>query len=143
MTGTIANLSYGETKKPTVIYVFSTSCGWCERNLDNVNFLATKEKDSYRFIGLSIDRDVSQLGDYIAKTSLPFPIYHSPPTAIWTDYKLGGTPMTIVISPEGKVLEDWSGAYAEATREQVESFFKIKLPGIKPASNEFSRETIH
>jgi len=49
--------------------------------------------------------------------------------------------VTIVISSEGKVLDDWSGAYAQATREDVESFFKIKLPGITPTSNDRSFET--
>jgi len=143
LSGTPVNLSYSETSSPTVIYVFSTSCGWCDRNLENIKFLAASRKDSYRFIGLSIDRDVSQLGDYVTKVKLPFPIYHSPSPLMWNDYKLGGTPMTIVISTEGKVLDDWSGAYAQSIRENVESFFKIKLPGIKPATSDGSFEPVH
>jgi peroxiredoxin len=142
LSGTPVSLSYSESSSPTVIYVFSTSCGWCDRNLENIKFLATNRKDNYRFIGLSIDRDVSQLGEYVTKAKLPFPIYHFPSQLMWNDYKLGGTPMTIVVSTDGKVLEDWSGAYAQANRENVESFFKIKLPGIKPAINDASFETV-
>ncbi|HEV8429367.1 MAG TPA: TlpA disulfide reductase family protein [Pyrinomonadaceae bacterium] len=143
LSGTPINFSYSDSSLPTVIYVFSTSCGWCDRNIENINFLATNRRDSYRFIGLSIDRDVSQLSDYVTKAKLPFPIYHSPSPLMWNDYKLGGTPMTIVVSPEGKVLDDWSGAYAQAIGKNVESFFKIKLPGIRPATNEGSFETVH
>jgi len=51
--------------------------------------------------------------------------------------------MTIVISTEGKVLDDWSDAYAQSIRANVESFFKIKLPGIKPATSDGSFETVH
>ncbi|HYX28490.1 MAG TPA: TlpA disulfide reductase family protein [Pyrinomonadaceae bacterium] len=136
------SLSYADSKLPTVIYVFSTSCGWCERNLDNINFLASNLKNNYRFVGLDIDRDVGQLATYATETKLAFPIYHSPTPATWSQYKLGGTPMTIVVSSDGKVLEDWSGAYAEATRLQVESFFGTKLPGILPVSSDGSKETI-
>jgi peroxiredoxin len=143
MSGESVNVSYADSERPTVIYVFSASCGWCEKNLENIKFLATSLKGSYRFVGLSIDRDRVQLEEYMTKTNLPFPVYHSPPTATWTDYRLGATPMTIVVSPEGKVIEDWSGAYAEPTREEVESFFKIKLPGIPPMSSDRGFQTVH
>jgi hypothetical protein len=133
-------LSFGDSKLPTVIYVFSTSCGWCERNLDNIKFLAGNVKDNYRFVGLDLDRDVSQLATYATVSKLGFPIYHTPAASTWSQYRLGGTPMTIVVSPE--VLNDWSGAYAEATRFEVESFFSTKLPGIPAVSSDGSRQTI-
>ena len=46
-------------------------------------------------------------------------------------YKLGSTPQTIVISPEGKVLQDWVGAYVGDQKSQVEAFFQVTLPGLR------------
>jgi hypothetical protein len=36
-----------------------------------------------------------------------------------------------VISPEGKVLQDWAGAYVGDQKSEVEAFFHVSLPGLK------------
>jgi len=41
------------------------------------------------------------------------------------------TPQTIVVSPEGQVVENWTGAYTEEQQKQVEQYFGITLPGLK------------
>jgi len=87
-------------------------------------------------------RRSDQLATYATESKLGFPIYHTPAASTWSQYRLGGTPMTIVVSPEGRILNDWSGAYAEATRFEVESFFSTKLPGIPAVSSDGSRQTI-
>jgi hypothetical protein len=46
------------------------------------------------------------------------------------EYKLGGTPQTIVVSPQGQVTRIWSGAFAEDLQREVEDYFSVKLPGI-------------
>jgi hypothetical protein len=47
-------------------------------------------------------------------------------------YRLGGTPQTIVISTDGKVLQNWVGAYADKQQMEVEKFFGLTLPGLTP-----------
>jgi hypothetical protein len=47
--------------------------------------------------------------------------------------KLGATPQTLVVSPAGKVLQNWSGAYGDNAK-QVESALHIVLPGLLPAN---------
>jgi peroxiredoxin len=143
MNGTLSKISYSETTVPTVLYFFSTSCKWCDLNSQNIKFMGSSLKDNYRFIGICLDRDLKELSQYVSRNELPFPIYHTPSSTDWTTYKLGGTPQTIVVSPEGKVLEEWSSAYSLDSRVAVESFFKINLPGIKPISLDASSETLH
>jgi hypothetical protein len=46
-------------------------------------------------------------------------------------YKLRSTPQTIVVSPEGKVLQNWVGAYVGGQKSQVEAFFHVSLPGLR------------
>jgi len=137
------NISYTETTVPTVIYVFSVSCHWCDLNAENIGFLVGNLKNKYRFIGVSLDRDNGELWKYLSSNDLQFPVYHSPSVTTWSKNKLGGTPQTIVVSPEGRILDDWSGAYTGATRAQIESFFNISLPGLKPFSIDGTTETLH
>jgi hypothetical protein len=77
------------------------------------------------------------------RRGLDFPVYYEPSLATYKSYKLGGTPHTIVISPDGKVMNDWAGAYNAELRPEVEGFFGVSLPGIKPMSVEASGQTLH
>jgi hypothetical protein len=43
---------------------------------------------------------------------------------------LESTPQTIIISPDGRVMKNWVGAYGESLRPEVEAYFGIKLPGL-------------
>jgi len=44
-------------------------------------------------------------------------------------YQLGGTPETIVISPENKVMGVWRGAYESGVKQEIEKFLQVQLPG--------------
>jgi len=122
-------ISYKDANQPTVLYVFAPPCSWCARNLDNFKTLLDKEGGHYRFIGLSLSEVT--LPEYVAKNSLKLPVYSDLSPETLKTYKLGSTPQTIVISPEGKVLQDWAGAYVGDQKSQVEAFFHVTLPGIR------------
>src|SRR5712692_7532311 len=83
----------------------------------------------YRFIGLSLSE--AALAEYVAKNDLKLPVYSGLSPETLKTYKLGSTPQTIVISPQGKVLEDWAGAYVGDRKSQVEAFFHVTLPGLR------------
>jgi peroxiredoxin len=125
-------VSYQDTTQFTVIYVFTPACTWCARNLDNFKALVHDKKNEYRFIGVSLTDE--GLAEYVTKNQLKLPIYSGPSLETLKSYKLGSTPQTIVISPEGKVLQDWLGAYIGDQKSQVESFFHVNLPGVTPPS---------
>jgi hypothetical protein len=40
------------------------------------------------------------------------------------------TPLTLVISPQGRVLHSWAGAWVGRTLEEVEAALDVKLPGM-------------
>lgn len=113
--------------QPTILYVFSPLCVWCDRNLDNVKALKSKVEQSHRFIGISLSSD--GLIEYANLHQLNFPIYKQPSQETIKQLGLGSTPQTIVISPQGKVLKSWSGAYG-SSKPEVESYFGLKLPGV-------------
>jgi peroxiredoxin len=125
-------ISYQETSRPTVLYIFTPPCSWCARNMDNFKTLMEKEAGQYRFVGVSLAEQ--GLPEYIAKNNLKLPVYSGLSPETLKAYKLGSTPQTIVISPEGKVLQDWVGAYVGDQKSQVEAFFHVRLPGLRSGS---------
>lgn len=119
-------------KKATVIYVFVPGCPWSDRNFENIKKLATVRGKSYRFFGLSLSK--LRLQAFAEANTVDFPIYlNSPGNA--RQLGLGSVPQTIVISPEGRILKSWLGAYGEDLKAEVEKYFNIRLPGLDSRGN--------
>lgn len=128
LEGRAVKITYDGGDRPTILYVFSPECGWCERNSRNINALAKQLGDRYRLIGLSLSsKDVKE---YAGSHGIEFPVYTDLPFSVTSAYKLGGTPETIIISPEGRVVTAWPGAYTDQFQRQVENFFNVRLPGL-------------
>lgn len=130
LSGKQEAISYADAGKPTVFYVFSPSCVWCDRNTQNINALAGMKGESFRFIGLSLAEE--GLAAYVQSHHLTFPVYKNLTPEAVKMLGLGTTPQTIVISPDGQVLKNWSGAYVKPLQPQVEEFFGVRLPGLVP-----------
>lgn len=119
---------------PTVLYFFSPQCPWCGRNLDNVRRLEAEIRGKYRFIGVSID--TAGLESYLSAHGLDFPVYCEPSERSSSVYGLTGVPQTMVVSAEGELIENWSGAYGEQLQPVVERFFDVELPGLTEEAEE-------
>lgn len=44
--------------------------------------------------------------------------------------KLGSTPTTFVVNPQGVIEKIWVGAYVDAARPEIERYFSVSLPSI-------------
>lgn len=121
-------ITYGDTDKPTVLYILVPSCQWCTRNLKNINTIASLRGDSYRFVAVSLT-DVG-LKEYLDANRLGFSVYKNISHEKVRQLGLGSTPQTVIVSPEGKVLKNWVGAYGEALQPEVEKYFNVSLPGL-------------
>ncbi|HSE16180.1 MAG TPA: TlpA disulfide reductase family protein [Pyrinomonadaceae bacterium] len=126
--GSAAVISFDSVPVPTVLYVFTPPCGWCTRNLPAAKALAENVKGRYRVLGLSLSSEGLQ--KYLSDSGLSFPVYADISVSTRTAYHLGGTPDTIVVSSDGKVMKHWQGAYVGATKKEVESYFNVTLPSI-------------
>ncbi len=131
--GKIETIAYSSSDRPTVLYIFTPTCSWCERNMDNIKALIHLKDAEYRFIGLSLSGE--GLSSYVRAHGLALPTYSELPQDLLQVYKLHGTPQTIVVSPEGRVIQNWMGAYVGNQKSQVEAFFHVSLPGIRRAQN--------
>jgi len=128
MDGSAAVIRFDSVSLPTVLYVFTPPCVWCSRNLAAAKALAENVKGRYRVLGLSLSSDGLQ--KYMSDSGLSFPVYAEIPANIRSAYHLGGTPETIVISVDGKVLKHWQGAFLGSTKQEVEAYFNVTLPPI-------------
>lgn len=126
--GSAALIRFDSVDVPTVIYVFTPGCGWCVRNLDAAKTLAEKLKGRYRVLGLSLSSD--GIKRHVTEAGLSFPVYTDISLNTRTAYHLGGTPDTIVVSVQGKVIKHWQGAYVGLTKKEVESYFDVSLPPV-------------
>ncbi len=125
--GRPATITHLGSDSPSIIYIFTPSCAWCTRNLNNIRTLSIQTRANYRFIGLSLSS--KGLREYVSQNGLDFPIYTDPIGVTALAYK-GGTPRTLVVSSEGRILESWFGAYTGEIQQQVEEYFKTRLPGV-------------
>jgi peroxiredoxin len=121
------SIDFHKQKLPTILYVFSPSCHWCEKNFKLAVELYNSTKEKYNFVGLSIERDSSNSTDISNLQDIPFPVYSNPSKENYEDYFFRVTPATYVISTDSSVINYWSGAYTENTKPEIEKALSIKL----------------
>ncbi len=114
---------------PTVLYYFSPTCGWCERNWDNVRRLAAQADGRYRVVGIAAEE---ALGEFIDQHGLTFEVVGGVSAEAREALNLNGTPRTVVVSAQGLITHDWTGAFTGAVALEVEDLFGIGLPGLRP-----------
>jgi len=122
---TPVRIEYGPGQRPTILYFFSPSCSWCERNWPAVHALERATRGRYRFVAVT-----TAGGDerQTRASGLPVPTYWGWSETGRQSYQLRGTPHTVVIAPTGRVLRSWIGAYTGAARAELERYFQVDLP---------------
>lgn len=129
LDGTPTTIVFSGHTLPTILYAFSPQCVWCTRNLDNIKVIESALKGKYQFIGLSMSETL--LEKYIANNNFSFPVYKNLDERSIADFRIRGTPLTLVISQDGKVVKNWYGAYSGDQKREVENFFGVNLSGVK------------
>jgi hypothetical protein len=129
VSGVKVNLSYGKDPRSTLLYVFSPSCHWCERNLANIRAIVETRHD-LRVIGINIGPRL----DVKAARAQPFSEIVTPTSAVARAYGFGGTPSTVLVAPTGKVVKSWTGAYAGDVAREVSKALAVSLPGLSADS---------
>jgi peroxiredoxin len=127
INGTKVAIDWSSDTRPTLLYVFSPSCVWCQRNFANFEALSRARKSDFRIIGLSTSSE--GLKKYVEEHKLGYTVYTNPDFAKDRDL-LRGTPTTFLISPEATIKEVWGGAYTGSMKEQIEARLGVKLPGL-------------
>lgn len=125
VNGQPVEVNYGDGR-PAILYYFSATCGWCERNWANVKAVAEHVSRRYRFIAVATSPEA---GAILTKHGISVEVVTGLDRAALTEYHFSGTPSTVVIA-NGKVVKTWEGAWTGNLVREVESFFEVRLPGL-------------
>jgi hypothetical protein len=93
----------------------------------------TQTQGRYRFIAIAATADAGIELSRLRTEGLALEVLTGLDDQTIAAYGFRGTPHTVVVSPDGRVLSSWAGAYSGAALVPVEQFFAVKLPGILPA----------
>lgn len=113
--------------RPTVLYFFSPTCVWCERNWPNIQSLVSSSAGRYDVVLVSASRE---LDEYLRSRNLTVDVLEGISENSRQHFGLSATPQTVVVSPEGIISHVWSGAYTARPKRQLEELFAISLPGL-------------
>lgn len=123
MDGQPSTITYIASEMPTVLYFFSPGCESCERNVEAIKKLTDRNRHEYKILGLALSDD--GLGQYLRDHDINFPVYTGIGVETTLAYKLGRVPQTTIVSPEGRVIANWFGAYDGKLRSRMESYFQF------------------
>jgi peroxiredoxin len=138
--GRPATLRADDDPRPTVFYLYSHTCGWCQRNQPAVTALAEQAGERFRLVGLCLGRPedcARREGDP------PFPLYSGLKPRQIADLGLGSVPQTIVVSPGGQIAQIFRGAWVQSQRDDVQGYFKVALPVLEPRPAALSDTAAH
>jgi hypothetical protein len=126
--GRHVTVNCGDVGGPTVLYVLSPTCKWCEKNAASVNSLSAKLSRPARLVAISL----AGRGTPVAFPAwpTPSPAYAGDSDEIGRQLRIRSTPTTIVLSNRGVVLAVWEGAYAGRVKSDIEKYFGVALPDI-------------
>jgi peroxiredoxin len=133
VSGSVQPLSFGQGKT-VVLYFFRPKCHWCATNIENIRSLSVQRSSDIRFIGIATTGE--GLSASLEKLPLPFPVFVIDDPSELRQVDLLGTPQTVEISPSGKVVNNWVGAFQPSTSAAIEKRFAIRLPGLVPGVGE-------
>ena len=112
--------------RPTLLYVSKKGCAWCQRNERNVHAIGLQASTRFRILELSPD-GVGPSGSKALGVE----------RLIVTEdvlQRIGtrGTPYTLLLSPDGRVIDSWIGAFGAQTAPSVARALQVELPGLIP-----------
>jgi hypothetical protein len=130
--GNPVSFKYGTKAIPTVVYF---PCGFKPQEIDFATVVAQK-RDRFNFVVVAWDRGTTEANAWVDRYvadmkpswgGAAVDLVLASKTTV-ENLSLGGCPRTYVVSPEGKMLQNWAGEWGGATRAQVEQFFGVRLP---------------
>lgn len=94
----------GEPDDRQVLFVFRTTCSFCEASLPAVNRLARQlSEEGIPLIGIALD-SIDDARAYQVTKGLHFPVTTFPDVRVRRLYRVGRVPATLVVSGDGRIV---------------------------------------
>ena len=130
LSGDTAEFTYSDTKKRYLLFVLSTKCPHCEKNLPLWKEIANTANETVNIFGISLD-NFEQTKEYASIKDIGFYLASVADTSFGRKYKIGGVPETILIDGNSKVEKVWIG---ELSKESLNDI-KILMGAPKALTN--------
>jgi peroxiredoxin len=125
LEGRKVDISYQSDNRPTIIYVFSPMCKFCQNNAVSIASLAEQVSATFRIVGVSlVKQDVER---FARERSMRFPVLTDVDPKVKDAFHMTGTPQTYLVGADGRLKKVWKGAFFGETRKNVEAFFGVHL----------------
>ena len=123
LDGKKSKLSYTEADKKYLLFVLSTSCPHCEKNMQLWKQIVDFDKDhKCNIIGVSVD-NLRATSDYFAEKEIDFYMVSAEvDTGFYRKYKIVGVPETILVDGNGVVEKTWVGELSDDQAHQIETY---------------------
>ncbi|MBI4811293.1 MAG: TlpA family protein disulfide reductase [Ignavibacteriales bacterium] len=116
LDGDSTEITYNDTKKKYMLFVFSIACPICAKNLQNWNELAEiSGNKNIDVIGISISK-LESTKQYLSDKQVKFSVVMRADTSFDKQYKIIGVPLTFLID-KGGIVE--SVTIGELKQEQL------------------------
>jgi thiol-disulfide isomerase/thioredoxin len=119
---------WDDDKRPTLLYFFTTTCEWCDRNVESIKALSSQLGTKYRVVMVSLNK--KGLEKYASTKLEGVEVYSMPTPVARAGYGLGPTPHTVVVGNMGEVKYAWMGAYDKSVTEQLRAWFGVDVPPV-------------
>lgn len=101
--------------KVVLIDFWATWCGPCVYEIPAfINLKNKYAKDGFEIVGLSVDRDRSQMADFIRKHGINYPIVYADAELQEQYGGIRGIPTTFFVDRQGRISEKVVGAHDES-----------------------------
>ena len=105
-------------EKPLFLNIWATWCPPCVGEMPAIEKMYKKYGDRIHFAAISMDSDPAVVPDFVSDRGFTFPIYTGDVDKLSKDYSIDVIPRSILIGPDGVVIEDHFGAMSEEKMEQ-------------------------
>lgn len=109
-----------DTLSPLLIFVFTTSCPFCEKNIAIWNPIdSLARRNNVHTLGIALDSD-SSARRYAAINKLKYPVIVATHPAKYKELNhISGVPQTLLRSSDGKLKRVWLGLLKEDEKSTV------------------------
>lgn len=131
MDGQVVHFGYANSTRKYLLFVLSTRCPHCERNLGTWNSLADYSRDNaVTVFGLSLD-DLEATRQYMTHGDVKFYLTTVADTTFAHKYKIIGVPETILVNGNGLFERVWRGELSSDQVHEIQQLASARASPIK------------